>query len=409
MLPCGAGGTGSQVSVALPPDRRAKIRIVRIFSRLNVGGPSLHVIHLAVGLAPLGYETRLVVGRETGREGSLLDLALARGVDVLALPGLGRDLRPLGDLRALVGLWRLLRRVRPHVVHTHTAKAGVLGRLAAFAARVPVVVHTYHGHVLRGYFGRAASAAMRALERALGALSSALVTVSGSVRDDLAALGVARSERIRVVPLGLELDALAADLPRGGLREPAGFGPDAPLVGLVGRLAPIKDAPTFLHAARALLERRPDVRFSVVGDGDERAALESLARALGLGSAVCFHGWRHDLPAVYGDLDVVVNCSRNEGTPVALIEALAAGRPVVATAVGGTPDLLGRGAFGTLVPAGDASALASAIERLLADSAGAHARAQAGRAHVLAHHGVDRLVRDLDGLYRELLAARGVA
>lgn len=381
---------------------------MRIFSRLNVGGPSLHVILLAAGLAPLGYETRLVVGRESGREGSLLDLALAKGVDVLALGGLGREIRPLGDLRALFGLWRLLRRFRPHVVHTHTAKAGVVGRLAAVAARVPIVVHTYHGHVLRGYFGRLQSAAFRAIERALGAFSSALVTVSESVKQDLVALGIARPDRIRVVPLGLELDALAVGLPRGVLRREARFAHAAPLVGLVGRLAPVKDVPTFLRAARRLLDRRPDVRFSIVGDGDERAALESQAQALGLSEAVCFHGWRRDLPAVYGDLDVVVNCSRNEGTPVALIEALAAARPVVATAVGGTPDLLGRGAFGTLVAAGDAPALAGAIEALLDDPQGAGARARAGRAHVLAEHGVARLLRDLDHLYRELLAARRV-
>jgi glycosyltransferase involved in cell wall biosynthesis len=397
------------VSVALPPDGRAAIRLVRIFSRLNVGGPSLHVIHLAVGLAPLGYETRLVIGRESGREGSLLDLALARGVDVLALPGLGRDVRLLGDLRAVFGLWRLLRRIRPHVVHTHTAKAGVVGRLAAFAARVPVVVHTYHGHVLRGYFGRVASAAMRAIEQALGARSSALVTVSESVRDDLAALKVAPGPSIRVVPLGLELDGLGGEQPRGALRAQAGFAADAPLVGLVGRLAPIKDAPTFLRAARTLVERRPQTRFSVVGDGDERPALEALARELGLGDAVFFHGWRRDLPAVYADLDVVVNCSRNEGTPVALIEALAARRPVVATAVGGTPDLLGRGAFGTLLPPADPAALAQAIEGVLDHPEEAQARSDAGRAHVLAHHGVARLVSELDALYRELLAARGIA
>jgi glycosyltransferase involved in cell wall biosynthesis len=396
------------VSVALPPDRSAKIRIVRIFSRLNVGGPSLHVIHLAAGLAPQGYDTWLVVGRESEREGSLLDLALARGVNVHALDGLGREIRPLGDLRALIGLWRLLRRFRPHVVHTHTAKAGVLGRLAAIAARVPVVVHTYHGHVLRGYFGPVVSAAFRAIERALGALSSALVTVSDSVKDDLVALGVAPADRIRVVPLGLELDALAGELPRGGLRREAGIADGEPLVGLVGRLVPIKDVPTFLRAARLLLERRPGVRFSLVGDGEDRAALEAEVLALELTHAVRFHGWRRDLPAVYGDLDVVVNCSRNEGTPVALIEALAAGRPVVATAVGGTPDLLQRGAFGTLVPAGDAGALADAIDAVLANPEAARARARAGRAHVLAHHGVPRLLRDLDALYRELLAGRRI-
>jgi glycosyltransferase involved in cell wall biosynthesis len=409
MLPCHPGGTGSPgVSVALPPDRSAEIRIVRIFSRLNVGGPSLHVIHLAAGLAPQGYDTRLVVGRESEREGSLLDLALARGVNVHALDGLGREIHPLGDLRALFGLWRLLRDFRPHVVHTHTAKAGVLGRLAAIAARVPVVVHTYHGHVLRGYFGALVNALFRAIERALGALSSALVTVSDSVKEDLVALGVAPAHRIRVVPLGLELDALAGELPRGGLRREAGIADGEPLVGLVGRLVPIKDVPTFLRAARLLLERRPGVRFSLVGDGEDRAALEAEVLSLELTHAVRFHGWRRDLPAVYGDLDVVVNCSRNEGTPVALIEALAAGRPVVATAVGGTPDLLQRGAFGTLVPAGDAGALADAIEAALANPEAARARARAGRAHVLAHHGVPRLLRDVDALYRELLAGRRI-
>jgi glycosyltransferase involved in cell wall biosynthesis len=367
------------------------------------------VIHLAAGLAPQGYVTRLVVGRESEREGSLLELALARGVDVVALEGLGREIRPLADVRALFGLFRLLRRFRPHVVHTHTAKAGVLGRLAAAAARVPVVVHTYHGHVLRGYFGRVATAAFRAIEKGLGALSSVLVTVSESVKEDLVALGVAPPHRIRVVRLGLELEPLTGLLPRGSLRREAGFADEAPLVGLVGRLVPVKDVPTFVRAARLLLERRPDVRFSIVGDGEERAALEALVRAQGLADAVCFHGWRRDLPAVYGDLDVVVNCSRNEGTPVALIEALAAGRPVVATAVGGTPDLLGDGGFGTLVAPQDPVALADGIESALSDPQPARDRAQAGRAHVLAHHAVPRLLRDLDGLYRELLAARGSA
>jgi glycosyltransferase involved in cell wall biosynthesis len=366
------------------------------------------VIHLAAGLAPRGYETRLVIGRESGREGNLLDLALARRVNLLCLDGLAREIRPLDDLRALFGLWRELRRFRPHVVHTHTAKAGLVGRVAALCAGVPVVVHTYHGHVLRGYFGRAASAAFRALERLLGVFTSALVTVSDSVKDDLVALGVAPARRIRVVPLGLELEPLAGALPRGGLRGEAGFGAEAPLVGMVGRLAPIKDVPTFLEAARLLRERRPDVRFSLVGDGDERDRLEARARDLGVADVVRFHGWRRDLPEVYGDLDVVVNCSRNEGTPVALIEALAAARPVVATAVGGTPDLLRQGAFGTLVAAGDPAALAAAIDAVLADPGAAQARAREGSAHVLVRHGVPRLLDDLDSLYRGLLAERSL-
>lgn len=394
--------------VALPPGRSGEIRILRIFSRLNVGGPSLHVIHLAAGLEAHGFVTRLVVGRESEREGNLMDLALERHVDVLALSGLGREIRPLDDLRALVGLVRLTRRFRPHVVHTHTAKAGVLGRAAALLAGVPVVVHTYHGHVLREYFGRVTSAVFRAVERVLARGTDGLVTVSESVKRDLVEMAIAPAQRIRVVPLGLELAPFTEPLPRGVLRAAAGFAAQAPLVGMVGRLAPVKDVPTFLRAARRVHAVRPDVRFSLVGDGPLRASLEAEAAALGLADAVCFHGWRRDLPAVYGDLDVVVNASRNEGTPVALIEALAAARPVVATAVGGTPDVLSDGAFGSLVPAQDDAALAAAVLSVL-EAPPAAARAEAARAHVLARYGVPRLLDDLSSLYRELLAARGMA
>ena len=207
---------------------------------------------------------------------------------------------------------------------------------------MPTVVHTFHGHVLRGYFSPPKEKLFRGLEAFLARAADALVAVSESVKRDLVELRVAPAPKIRVIPLGLELGALAGTLPRGTLRREAGIPDDAPLVGIVGRLVPIKDVPSFLNAARRVRERRPDARFAVVGDGEERAALEQQTTALGLAGAVHFFGWRHDLAAVYGDLDVVVNASRNEGTPVALIEALAAARPVVATAVGGTPDLVGR-------------------------------------------------------------------
>jgi glycosyltransferase involved in cell wall biosynthesis len=178
---------------------------------------------------------------------------------------------------------------------------------------------------------------------------------------------------------------------------------------MVGRLVRIKDVPTFLRAARLVRAQRADARFALVGDGEERAGLEALGRELGLDDAVTFFGWRRDLAAVYGDLDVVVNASRNEGTPVALIEALAAGRPVVATRVGGTPDLLGAGERGLLVPPGDPEALARAVLETLDQSEAARRRASAGREHVLARHSADRLVRDVDALYRELRAAKKAA
>ena len=172
---------------------------------------------------------------------------------------------------------------------------------------------------------------------------------------------------------------------------------------MVGRLVPIKDVPTFLRAARLVRAAHASVRFALVGDGEERPALERLAAELGVGDAVVFAGWRSDLGPVYGDLDVVVNASRNEGTPVALIEAMAAGRPVVATRVGGTPDLLGGGARGRLVPAGEPEALARAVLETLDDRADhGHAHVRAARDHVLERHSLERLVGDVDTLYREL-------
>jgi glycosyltransferase involved in cell wall biosynthesis len=272
-----------------------------------------------------------------------------------------------------------------------------------------VVVHTYHGHVLKGYFGRAKTALFRQLETAMGRLSDALITVSAGVKQDLVELGVSPAQRFRVVPLGLELEALARDLPRGGLRRERGIPVGAPLIGMVGRLVPIKDVPTFLEAAARVRQATPEARFALVGDGEERKLLENRCVDLGLAEAVAFHGWRRDMPSVYGDLDVVVNTSRNEGTPVALIEALAAGRPVVATRVGGTPDLLRDGAFGRLVPAGDPEAVAAAILATLREGEAARERARAGRAHVLREHAAARLIDDVDRLYRELLAGKSAA
>jgi len=381
-------------------------RVLRVFSRLNIGGPALHVIHLSAGLVDRGFETRLVVGQTEEREGDFLDMALARGVNLTVLPELGRAIRPGNDLKALFKLYRLMREERPAIVHTHTAKAGVLGRIAARAARVPVVVHTYHGHVLSGYFHPIVSALFRRVEWALAPATSVLLTVSESVKDDLVRLGVARAERVRVLPLGLDLQPLAEPLPRGSLRKEAGWADDARIVGIVGRLVPIKDIDTFINAAIQLAATSSDLRFAVVGDGEERARLETRAVAA-LGDRIHFFGWRKNTGAVFGDLDLAVNTSLNEGTPVALIEALAAGRPVVATAVGGTPDLLEGGRFGVLVKAGSAEETARAIQGVIDAPEASRRMASEGQAMVLRRYSVTRLLDDMASLYRDLLAERG--
>jgi glycosyltransferase involved in cell wall biosynthesis len=385
------------------------VRVLRIFSRLNVGGPAVHVILLASGLDALGYTTTVALGTEAPWEGNLRDLAARKGVVCVQVPGLGREIRPWSDAQALWSLYRMMRALRPDIVHTHTAKAGMLGRSAARLAGIRRVVHTYHGHVLRGYFGAATTAFYRAVEKRLARSTRVLIAVSAAVKDDLVAMGIAPADRIRVVPLGLELEPLARALPRGSLRTEAGVAGGAPLVGIVGRLTAIKDIPTFLAAAAEIRARVSDARFAVVGDGELRGALEAEAARLGISGAVHFHGWRYDMAEVYGDLDVAVNTSINEGTPVALIEAMAAGRPVVATRVGGTPDLLGGGERGVLVAPGDPGAIAAAVCDALAGGPAVRQRVEAARAYVLAQHDVGRLVRDIDGLYRELLSEGAAA
>jgi glycosyltransferase involved in cell wall biosynthesis len=354
-------------------------------------------------LCDRGYDTRLIVGREAPSEGNFLAMAAEKGISVIQLPGLGREIRPFADLVTLWQLYRTIRDFRPAIVHTHTAKAGVLGRIAARLARVPVVIHTYHGHVLRGYFGPVKSAVFRAFEAALNRITTVAVTVSEALRQDLAQLGVAKPEKIRVVPLGLDLARFAAPASDRPLRQECGAAGGDQIVGVVGRLVAIKDIRCFIEAAVEVRRARPQTRFAIIGDGDLRPALIDLAARLGVSDRVTFLGWRQDLESVYAGLDVVVNSSRNEGTPVALIEAMAAGRPVVATAVGGTPDLLGDGQRGRLVPAADPQALATAIIETLDTPEAATQRAHSAREYVLAHHSVERLLRNIDDLYRELL------
>jgi glycosyltransferase involved in cell wall biosynthesis len=271
---------------------------------------------------------------------------------------------------------------------------------------VPVTVHTFHGHVLSGYLSGPQTKALTAAERALAKRTDALVSVSTRVRDELLALGIGTPGQWRVVPLGLELgDLLQGPAERSASRAALGLPPEGHLVGIVGRLAAIKDHATFLAMAAKLAAARTDVSFVVAGDGALRDALEDSARSL-LGNRIRFIGWATDLPVLYGALDVVVLTSRNEGTPVALIEAGAAGRPVVATDVGGVAEVVRDGTSGFVVPPGDAAALAARVGSILDEPDAARAMGLAGRAWVRARFGSERLVDDLTALYQELTETR---
>ncbi len=401
------GGVGER------PDARAHasepIRVARIIARLNIGGPAIHAALLTERLDPSRYRSWLIAGSEDPHEGNYLDLRQWRVASLEKIPELGREIRGGQDLVTLVKLIRLIRRLRPHVVHTHTAKAGTLGRLAAWFCRVPVIVHTYHGHVFHGYFSPAKTRLFVAIERWLARRTTCLVAVSEQERHDVLALGIGRAGRFTVVPLGLDLDALLhAERRRGELRAELRVPDTDRLVGIVARLVPIKQHERFIEMAARLASQDPRLRFVIVGDGERRAELEGLVAAVGLSAQTHFLGWRADLDRVYADLDVVVLTSRNEGSPVALIEAMAAARPIVSTRVGGVPDVVADQTTGLLVPLGDPQALADAVRRVLDDAALAARLGAAARAAVEARYDAQRLLADVDRLYQRLLAAADV-
>jgi glycosyltransferase involved in cell wall biosynthesis len=351
-------------------DRR--LRVMRIIARLNVGGPAIHTVLLTARLDPEKYRTTLVVGEPGEGEGDMSYLASERGVSPVTIGELGRAIRPTDDLVAFWKLFRLMRRERPHVVHTHTAKAGTLGRLAAVAARVPVRVHTFHGHVFSGYFSPTKTRAFLAIERALARVTDRIIAISESQRRDLSELyRVAPDAKFAVVPLGLDLSRFAEvpdEPPLDGVRAEFGVQSAEVVVGIVGRLTAIKNHKLFLDAARIALERAPanvTFRFLIVGGGDLEDEIRE--QACELGDRVVLAGWRRDLAEVYAACDIVAQTSNNDGTPVAVIEALASGRPVVATDVGGVADVLERGNLGLLVPPGDAERFADALVRLATD------------------------------------------
>jgi len=373
---------------------------------MNVGGPAIHATLLSRGLDPDRYESHLVYGAEGRHEGNYLEMHGLQLDRLHLVPALGREIHPWRDRQALAEIRRIARVVRPHIVHTHTAKAGVLGRWAAWRLGVPVIVHTFHGHVFDGYFSAARTQAFVLAERALARITTRLVTVSDDVREQILARGIGRPDRFEVIRLGLDLDGFQASERRAGeLRRELGLSADAATVGIVARLVPIKAHEVFFDMAADVARRRPGTVFLVVGDGERRAELEQVVRDRGLTGAVHFLGWRADLDRVYADLDVVVLTSRNEGSPVALIEAMAAGRPVVATRAGGVAELVGDA--GLLADVDDAPGLASHVTALLEDRGRRDQLGRQARSRVIPWYSHQRLLSDIDSFYARLLTETG--
>lgn len=375
------------------------MRVCHIITRLIVGGAQENTLASVIGLRRLpGYEcVDLVSGVETGAEGSLVEQARREDVEPIWLDSLRRSINPFDDARALVELTRLLRRGRYDIVHTHSGKAGFLGRLAARAAGVPVIVHTIHGPSFGPFQGAMMNAALRLAERIAGRVTTRFVAVADAMGRLYRDAGIGRAEDYVTVRSGFDVAAFACALPDDNLRARLGGGP---IVGQIGRLFELKGWESFFEMARALSE----AKFLLVGDGPWRSKLEAWAAEPGLRGRVCFVGLvpPAEVPRWVASMDVLVHLSQREGLPRAAVQALAAGKPVVAHPLDGTPEVVVDGETGFLVPPGDGPALVDRVRRLLRDPALASSMGRRGQARVLEEFTVDRMVRRLDELYRTL-------
>jgi glycosyltransferase involved in cell wall biosynthesis len=388
--------------------------VVRIITRLNIGGPSIQATRLAGALdRSRGFSTTLIHGKLGPGEGDMSYL-IEPGTRAIYLDALRRPLSPVADVRACWRLYREIKHVRPAIVHTHMAKAGMLGRVAAAAYNLTRgssprarVIHTYHGHVLEGYFSPLMTRVFIGLERIMARLSDVIVAISPAIERELRdGFRIGRAGQYRVVPLGFDLRPFAGvdDRARAQARHQLQLDSGAEVVSTVGRLTAIKQHRLFLDTVAIAARARPHLVALIAGDGELRAGLERYAAEIGIADRVRFLGWRRDLATIYAATDVFLLTSRNEGTPVALIEAMASGVPGVSTDVGGVKDVIGSDAVGARVPDGDAAGLAAPIVRYLADPQARHDTGQRARAAVLDRYSLDRLVRDITTLYSDLLA-----
>ena len=372
------------------------IKVMRVIARMNVGGPAWQVRVLTRGLQPPDFDTHLVCGRVADDEADFIALR-DPALPCTYVGGLGRSVKPLDDLRAFIALVRMMRQEKPDVVHTHTAKAGVLGRLAAVVARVPYRVHTFHGHVLHGYFSPRVTKAIIVIERLLARRTNVLAAVGSKVRDDLLEVKIGRPENYRVVPPGVEI---AAGCSKTESRQAFNLPLETPIILFVGRLTHIKRPDRLIEAMTLVLDQRPDAILAIAGEGD---LLDETKRYAGpLGSSVRFLGWQSDLSKVYPLADVVVLTSDNEGMPVTLIEASMLGIPCVTTDVGSACEVVVDGSTGRVIDA-NSRAVATALLDLVSNPQQLEQFGSEAQRHSEGNFSTIRLVDDYASIYRELV------
>lgn len=407
------------------------MKILRIIARLNVGGPARHVTWLTAALNDEEYQSKLVAGTVPPGEEDMSYFAGEYGVEPMILQEMSRELSP-SDAISIMKLFREMIAFKPDVVHTHTAKAGTVGRIAAFAYRWMTlgtligrprkvkIVHTFHGHVFHSYYGKLKTRFFLFIERSLAKMATDRIVVISDqqFREINKTFSIGKAEKFRIIPLGIDLQPFENNSDeREALREELGISQNDIAVGFVGRLTEIKNIPMLLRSFKKAIDIgancEQDLKLVIVGDGHLRPMLEDLSKELGIEDKVAFAGNRTDVAKVYAALDIVALTSLNEGTPLSLIEAMASGKPIVSTAVGGVVDLVAGETFeasdvavlerGVLVGSEDEVSMSQAINMLSADAELRRRLGVAGKNFVENKYSKERLISDIKALYQELI------
>ncbi|MBP7022149.1 MAG: glycosyltransferase family 4 protein [Planctomycetes bacterium] len=376
-------------------------KVLRIMDRMNIGGPAIHCTLLTAGLDPEKFETTFVTGRVCNFEGDMSYLLEEYNVQAIYIPTLGKNISLFDDIRAFFEIYKIIRKIRPDIVHTHKAKAGALGRVAAFLLKVPFICHTFHGHVFHGYFSKWKSKIFIYIERFLALLTDKIIVISEQQLHEICKVyKIAPEKKFCVIPLGFDfrhLDHWQQEI--GWLKKQCNIPENNITIGIVGRLTSIKNHTFFIQVAQRILEKRKNISFVLIGDGELRATLEQQVQDLHLENNVHFAGWIQESAKIYADLDIVALTSLNEGTPVTLIEALYCQRPVIATNVGGVVNVVQDNVTGFLIPTHAIETFVSKLIQLIDQPELRTQFGQQGHNSVSEKYSWKRLVQDIEKQY----------
>ena len=389
-------------------------RILRIHNRLITGGPSLNALYLTKYLSSQ-FETMLVVGEKEDHEQNAYFLAEQMGIKPVLIPDMGRSIHPLKDYKAYKNVQKIIKDFKPDIVHTHAAKPGAVGRLAASSLNIPAIVHTYHGHVFHSYFGRLKTKLIINTERYLAKKTHALIAISDQQKKELTDdFHIADKAKFKVIPLGFELKKFSEnqDEKRKKFRKEFNLEDDEIAIGIIGRLVPIKNHNLFLEGINYLLNKTSKkIKAFIIGDGETRQALKNKAEQLNIpfsddhnpNASLIFTSWRNDIDVIYAGLDIITLTSLNEGTPVSLIEAQAANKPIVSTRVGGIGDIVLENETALLSDINDITSFRENLLKLVENDELRNGFNKKGADHVQKKFSIERLANDMSDLYYELL------